>query len=102
MKPSDKRTFDLLTEIANIIDENIQWTNEVPSDNPKGTVPYLDTQLWLDFNDIDIYPKGKIMFRHYEKNTNSYVVMQSNTALGEKQIRTVHTQDLIRIMRNEK
>ena len=98
--PGDKRTFDLLTNIANTIDPNIQWTNVVPSDSPKGTVPFLDTQLWLDFSDPELYPNGKIMFSHYEKEMNSELVMQTGTAIGDRQVRTSHTQDVIRIMRN--
>ena len=41
----DKRTFDVLLEVANSIDENIQFTAEVPSTQANGRLPILDTEV---------------------------------------------------------
>ena len=45
----DKRTFKILTEIANSIDKDIQMTFEVPSENKENDeyLPYLDTEVKL-------------------------------------------------------
>ena len=46
----DRRTCDIIVEIANTIDKDIRMTSEVPSDYDEttGKVPFLDTQLWVD------------------------------------------------------
>ena len=40
--PSDRRTFQILKEIANEIEPDIQMTIEVSSDHKDGKLPYLD------------------------------------------------------------
>ena len=49
--PGDKRTFEVLKTIANSIDEDIQVTIEVPSDNTDNKLPFLDTKIWIEHGD---------------------------------------------------
>ena len=46
----DKRTANLIIDIANSIDPHIQMKAEVPSDHPElnNHLPILDTQVWLE------------------------------------------------------
>ena len=45
-------------------------------------------------------PQGKLLYMHYEKPMNTKFVIQRGTAISERDTRTIHTQDLIRVMRN--
>ena len=63
---------------TNSLDKDIQMTYEVPSDSPQ----------------------GKIVHRHYVKPMASRLVVQNESAIGERELRTIHTQEIIRILRN--
>ena len=97
--PSDKRTFLILKEIANEIDPDIQMTIEVPSDNIDGKLPYLDTKIWLNYEDEN-FPRGKILSKHYRKPETAKVGIQIETAISARNQRTANTQELIRVLRN--
>ena len=45
---SDRRTFSILTMIANEVDEDIVMSAEVPSDFESKKLPFLDTQMWME------------------------------------------------------
>ena len=98
----DRRTFDILVKIANTIDSDIQMTSEVPSDykDTTGKMPFLDTQLWIDDSDKNKFPKGKIMWSHFEKLMNSRICIQPQSAIGDRETRTIHTQEIVRILLN--
>ena len=97
----DKKAFNLLTTIVNTIDPEIQCKCEVPSDHSElgMAVPFLDTAVWVDHSSKD-HPKGKIYHKFFEKLTNPRIVIQKESAINERAIRTIHTQEIIRILRN--
>ena len=47
----DERTFRILQQIANTLENNIQLEFEVPSGN-NGKMPLLDLKVWSDNNQI--------------------------------------------------
>ena len=86
----DRRTLDILTEMANTIDPDIRMSSEVPSDFSEGMLPFLDTQMWVDES------TGKVLWKHYEKPMNSRIVMGKRSALDDRTKRTIHTQEVLR------
>ena len=66
----DYRTFSLLASIANSIDEDLQFTYDVPSNHKSNRVPIMDLEVWIEYTHPE-YPHGKLMFSHYEKPTAS-------------------------------
>ena len=99
--PGDKRTFELLKDIANSIDKDLQVTIEVPSDHPQlgNRLPFLDTMIWFEYGDKNC-PQGKIMHKHYSKPMSSKLCVQVESAISDRDIRTINTQELIRCLRN--
>ena len=55
---ADVRTMRVLVDIANSLDEDIQFTFDTPSMNANGKLPCLDLQLWLN-------PQSQIYFEFY-------------------------------------
>ena len=97
-KSADRRTFDLATKLANLVDPDIVMSAEVPSDRPSGKVPYLDTQLWVE--ESTEHPEGKLMFQFFEKAMNTDKVIRKGSAINNKTTITILTQEGIRHMRN--
>ena len=99
--PGDRRTFEILKIIANSIDKDIKVTIDVPSDHPElnDRVPYLDTMIWMEYTDEN-YPQGKLMHKHYKKPMASKVGVQRNSAINERDQRTINTQEVMRCLRN--
>ena len=97
--PGDRRTMKIISQLANSIDKNIQTTFEVPSDFPDGKMPYLDTKIWMNYNDENC-PQGKLMHQYFEKPMTTRLVVEKQSAIGDRETRTIHTQSIIRILRN--
>ena len=91
--------MQIMSKLANSIHDNIQTSFDVPSDFPNKKMPYLDTQLWMEYDDEN-YPQGKAMFQHFVKPMATRLVVENESAIGEREKRTIHTQELIRVMRN--
>ena len=53
----------------------------------------------MNYEDLNC-PQGKIMHQHYTKPMASRVGVQKNSAISEREKRTINTQELIRVMRN--
>ena len=89
------------THLENTIHPELQMKNEVPSDHPElgYAVPYLDTATWVEDCSED-YPNGKIYHKFYEKETKAQIVLHKNSDINERAKRTIHTQEVIRILRN--
>ena len=77
---ADRRTANLLTEIANTIDPSILMESVVPSDSESGKMPLLDCQIWLE----NIGGVQQIRHEHYEKAMSSKVTIQKESAMPEK------------------
>ena len=97
--PSDRRTFEVLKNIANTIDKDVQFTVDVPSDSKDNKMAFLDTKCWMEYGDKN-HPQGKIMHQHYVKPMTAKVGVQIESALSDKVKRTINTQDTIRVLRN--
>ena len=96
---NDKRTFSILTKIANEIDPDIVMSAEVPSDFPNRKLPFLDTQVWMEEKEGG-GTTGRILWKFFEKEMNSCTVMSEKSALDPRIKRTIHTQEVLRIYRN--
>ena len=56
-KTDERRTMDILVEVANSIDKDIVMSGDVPSDFENGKLPFLDTQMWME--------GPKVLFKFY-------------------------------------
>ena len=76
-------------------------TIDVPTDHPEtgNRLPFLDTMIWMDYNDEDC-PQGKLMHKHFSKPMASKLRIQAESAISEREKRTIYTQGLIRCLRN--
>ena len=91
--PHDKRTFDIVLEIANSIWSNIQFTMEVPSESPSGYIPVLDMQ-------VAINQFGQITRRFYSKPMNTPFTILARSAHSWQIKRSTLTQEGVRRMLN--
>ena len=75
--------------------------NEVPSDHPELgiAVPFLDTAVWIE-NVNKKFPNGQIQHKFYEKGTKAQLVIHKESDINERAKRTIHTQEIIRVLRN--
>ena len=94
-RPADRRTADIITEIANTIDPSIVMVSEVPSDHPElgNCLPVLDTQVCLN-------SEGRILYKFYEKPVASPVLLQAGSAMNDRTRRAILTQEGVRRLIN--
>ena len=71
--PHDRRTFDIVQQIANSIWEHIQFTIEVPSESKNGLIPVLDMQVGI--NQI-----GQVTRQFYVKPMNTPYTILARSA----------------------
>ena len=60
----DRRTFEMLREIADTIDPIIQLTVDYPSNHTSGRVPILDLEVWMERNEDGF---SQVRWSFYEK-----------------------------------
>ena len=87
----DKRTFDVLLDIANSIDSDIQFTAEVPSTQPNGRLPMLDTEVWVE----------DMSLRHsfYKKPcANPYTILYRSAMSGHTKRTTLFQEGMRRLV----
>ena len=77
----DRRTANLIVEIANTIDPSIQVVASVPSDFPNKKLPLLNSQVWIE-NSTEDGPQ--IRFEHYEKTMSSSLEIQKASAMPDQ------------------
>ena len=77
----DRRTANLIVDIANSIDPSIQVVASVPSDFPNKKLPLLNSQVWIE-NNPEYGPQ--IRFEHYEKTMASALEIQKDSAISEQ------------------
>ena len=99
--PEDKKAFNLLTDIVNTLNPELQMKNEVGSDHPElgYAVPFLDTSIWIEEANEE-FPNGKIFHQFYEKPSKAAIVIHKESDINERAKRTIHTQEIVRILRN--
>ena len=79
--PGDKRTFEVVREVGDSLEEMIRLTADVPSNYPGGRVPILDMEVWVERDESGM---SKIRWGFYEKKMKSKYVMMKDSAVGMK------------------
>ena len=101
-KPKDEANMLSVKQIANTIDPSIQVTIDYPSRHSDVKMPILDLKVWPsqeqdpETREVSV----TIMHEHYHKEVGSRAVVNAKSALPHKMKRTIHTQEIIRILRN--
>ena len=101
-KPKDEANMLFVQQIANTIDPSIQVTIDYPSRHSDVKMPILDLKVWPsqeqdpETREVSV----TIMHEHYHKEVGSRAVVNAKSALPHKMKRTIHTQEIIRILRN--
>ena len=94
-KSDDIITMEIIREIAETIDPNIKLTIDSPSSHEDKLMPILDLKVGL--NPEENY---RIDYQFFEKPTKNEKVLMANAAMRAKSIRTILTQECLRIFRN--
>ena len=101
-KPRDESNMCVVQETANTIHPSIQVTFDCPSKHENVKMPVLDLEVW-PAQEVDPLTREvtvRIMHEHYSKEVASKAVVHAESALPWKAKRTIHTQEIIRILRN--
>ena len=85
-----------MTSIANTIDSSIKMEASVPSDFANKKLPLLNTQVWIE----NTKEGPQVRYEFYEKPMATRLLVDKESAIGERERRTIHTQGLIRVIRN--
>ena len=72
----DQKTFDILREVANTLDQDIQMEVDVPSKNQSGKLPVLDLGLSVE--------DGKIKHSFYSKPMASPFLIKYSSAISSR------------------
>ena len=91
--PHDKRTYDILQQIANKIWPNIQFTKDIPSECPTGLIPMLDME-------VGINQLGQVTRKFYSKPMNTPYTIPSRSAHTWQIKRSTLTQEGVRRLLN--
>ena len=75
-KSDDIRTFEVLRSIADSIDSDIQWEEDVPTNHASNKLPCLDMELWM----VD----SQVMFQFYSKPMASKSLIHFKSALSSQ------------------
>ena len=90
--PEDKRTMEVLKEIANTIYECVQFTVDCPSSHQEGKVPVLDLKVYTEGN--------QVLHEFYEKPCASKMVIPYKSAHSRKMKMAVLVEEGVRRLRN--
>jgi len=71
---SDVITARVVSEVANLIEDDIEMTYDTPSNSSDGMMPVLDIKVWMD-------ESSKVKFKFYEKGMTSKVTVLKDSAL---------------------
>ena len=101
-KPREEANMCVVQEVANTIHPSIEVTFDCPSKNENLKMPVLDLKAWLSHNvgPETREPVMKMIHEHYTKEVSSKAVVNARSALTWKTKRTIHTQEIVRILRN--
>ena len=87
------KTASVLGEMMNCVMPELKFTTETHEDFQDGTLPTLDTQLWVD-------EEGFVRYRYFEKPMCTKKVISRRSAMGENGKVASLSQDLIRRLKN--
>merc|ERR1711951_336870 len=88
--------MEIVKEEADKIHESIQVTVDYPSKHRDDKIPILDLKVWLE----KMKERFLVMHEFYHKEVASRAVINARSAMPQKTIRTVLTQEVLRILRN--
>ena len=94
--PEDKRTMEIVKDIANTIDDMIVMTTDVPSNYDDNKVPMLDTKVWIEDE------SNLVFFEFYEKPTKNRFVISKSSAMSVKKKIEILSQETFRRLHNTK
>ena len=77
---ADRRTANLMTIIANTIDNSIVMEAAVPSDFPNNKMPLLNSQVWIE----DTIDGPQIRFEHFQKPMASKLEIPESSAISDQ------------------
>ena len=87
--------MEIVKTVANSVDPMIKFTVDYPSNYKDGRMPILDVKASINEKN-----QNHIEYEFYEKPTRNKKVIQSDSAIPAKQMRTILTQEGLRRMRN--
>ena len=88
-------TIAVIKDIADSVDDMLEFTVDYPSNHKSGKMPVLDLEVGVNKNE-----QNKIEFEFYEKPSKNKKVILSDSAIPSKQKRTILTQECLRRLRN--
>ena len=89
----EEYTAKMMSNLANNVCDMIKFTYDTPSKNIDGWLPVLDVK-------VQVSQDNKIIHNFYEKPTRNKNVIFASSALSWTQKRSIHTQELLRRMKN--
>ena len=78
---NDRRTANVMVDIANSIDPSIKMEASVPSDFSNNKMPLLNSQVWIENDTIN---GPQIRYEHYEKSMASQLEIQNASATPDQ------------------
>ena len=99
---ADKQNMEFVRDVADEIHPSIQVTIDYPSKNTDGRMPILDLKVWTSrvFDEVTHEVTNLVFHEFYSKDVASKAVVNSRSAVPEKNKRTILTQEVIRVLRN--
>ena len=94
--PADKRTLELIKQIANSLEETIQVTTDVPTNHDDHKVPMLDIKVWFNENEKEV------QYNFFQKEMKNKVLLKKTSALPYRQKLAILTQEVVRRLHNTK
>ena len=89
----DKRTMELVRNIADSIHPMLQFDEDYPSKHEDNKIPILDLKCWMD-------SENRVWHQHYEKPVSTTKVLHSESALSWRTKRNVAVSESVRRLRN--
>ena len=90
----DARTFLILRQIADSIDPDIQWEEDVASNHETGMLPCLDMEIWFDTTN------NRVLHQFYKKSMSSKFLILKRSAVSNSTKRNAVFQEGIRRLMN--
>ena len=89
--------MEVLRNIADGIDDMLEFTFNIPQNHEDGMLPILDVKASINKKE-----NNRVDFEFYDKPTKQKLVILCNSAIPASQKRTILTQECLRRMRNTK
>ena len=96
-KSDEEITMEIIKDIAESVDEMIEFTFDFPGNHKSRKMPVLDVEASINKEE-----QNKIEFEFYEKPTKNKNVIMRNSAIPSNQKRTILTQECLRRLKTHK